>query len=82
MSCWRIQVRGIVQGVGFRPFVWRLARALGLNGRVWNDGQGVAVEACGTDEALRAFVRRLQTDAPPLAQVEAVSGAFSPFSHA
>jgi len=73
MVCWRIQVKGVVQGVGFRPFVWQQATALGLRGRVWNDGQGVVIEACGTEEKLQALIKALQQKAPPLAQVDAVS---------
>ncbi|MCS7187091.1 MAG: carbamoyltransferase HypF [Armatimonadota bacterium] len=70
---WQIKVTGIVQGVGFRPFVWRLANRLGLTGFVFNNPQGVVIEAEGEGEALEAFVRFLKTDAPPLAVVESVS---------
>ena len=66
-------VEGVVQGVGFRPFVWRLATELGLAGRVRNAAGRVEVEAAGTPAALDAFARRLRTDAPPRARVERVS---------
>ena len=56
----RIEVRGIVQGVGFRPFVYRLAQQLGLTGWVRNDTAGVSIEVDGTAEALDAFARRLR----------------------
>ncbi len=70
---WQIKVTGIVQGVGFRPFVWRLAHRLGLTGFVFNNPQGVVIEAEGETGSLEAFVRLLKTDAPPLAVVESVS---------
>ncbi len=65
-----IRVRGQVQGVGFRPFVWQLARAHGLRGWVLNDAQGVLIGAAGAD--LDAFAAALSRDAPPLARVDAV----------
>ncbi len=60
-----------MQGVGFRPFVYRLARELGLSGRVWNDAAGVTVEAFGEAAALDALQRRLRAEAPAAARVEA-----------
>ncbi len=66
-------VEGVVQGVGFRPFVWRLATELGLAGRVRNAAGRVEVEAAGTAAALDAFARRLKSDAPPRARVERVT---------
>ena len=68
----RLRVRGTVQGVGFRPFVYRSAVELGLSGSVWNDSEGVLVEAEGPAAALDELSRRLAEDAPPLAHVEAV----------
>jgi hydrogenase maturation protein HypF len=68
-----LTVEGVVQGVGFRPFVWRLATELGLAGRVRNAAGRVEIEAAGTSAALDAFARRLRTDAPPRARVERVS---------
>ena len=65
-------MRGIVQGVGFRPFVYALARKHGLTGTVRNDAEGVRIEAEGMPENLDRFVRALEEDAPPLAVVEAV----------
>ena len=67
-----IRVRGQVQGVGFRPFVYRLARELALAGWVRNDGEGVEVEVQGTRDAVRQFLARLRSDAPALARVAAV----------
>ena len=67
-----IRVRGLVQGVGFRPHVWRLATDAGLSGHVLNDGAGVAIEIWGGNDALDAFLALLETEAPPLARIDAV----------
>ena len=68
----RFRVRGVVQGVGFRPFVYGLAERHGLGGFVLNDGDGVTVEAEGDAASLDAFAASLSADAPPLARVETV----------
>ncbi len=68
----RIAVRGIVQGVGFRPFVHRVAHELGLDGFVRNDAAGVTIEAQGAPAALDRLAARLASDAPRLARVDAV----------
>ncbi|MGB8328909.1 MAG: acylphosphatase, partial [Polyangiales bacterium] len=65
----QIHVRGTVQGVGFRPWVYRLAERLGLHGRVRNSAEGVTIEAFGPDAELEEFIRRLQADAPSSARV-------------
>ena len=85
---WIIRVRGQVQGVGFRPFVWTLARQHGLRGFVLNDPQGVLIHAAkaGIDEpgmeepGLDAFALALRTQAPPLARVDAVECQPASFS--
>ncbi|MBD0262520.1 MAG: carbamoyltransferase HypF [Tolypothrix sp. Co-bin9] len=64
-----IRVCGTVQGVGFRPTVYRLAKACGLHGEVCNDGQGVLIRVSGSDESLTEFVQRLQQECPPLARI-------------
>ncbi len=68
----RVRVAGVVQGVGFRPHVHRLASELGLAGYVLNDAEGVLLEAEGPGPALDRFAERLVADAPPLALVERV----------
>ena len=66
----RARVSGVVQGVGYRPFVYGLASELGLSGFVFNDAEGVLVEVEG--ESVDAFVARLRREAPPLASVSDV----------
>jgi hydrogenase maturation protein HypF len=70
--CRNIRVSGVVQGVGFRPFVWRLARELGLSGWVRNDSRGVEIQVRGAAEQVRDLLARLEHDAPPLARVNSV----------
>ncbi len=72
MSAYEIRVRGQVQGVGFRPFIWGLARARGLCGDVCNDTEGVLIRVLIAPEALDAFCLAIRTEAPPLALVQAV----------
>lgn len=69
MTTEEIRVRGTVQGVGFRPTVYRLAKACGLRGDVCNDGEGVLIRASGTDESIEEFIKRLQQECPPLARI-------------
>ncbi len=64
-----IRILGTVQGVGFRPTVYRLAKACGLRGEVCNDGQGVLIRASGSEASLEEFVQRLQQECPPLARI-------------
>src|SRR5580704_16514063 len=70
-----IRVRGVVQGVGYRPFVHRVAREWALAGHVGNDTDGVFVEVEGPRSAVEAFEERLRADAPPLARVDAVESS-------
>jgi hydrogenase maturation protein HypF len=64
-----IRVRGTVQGVGFRPTVYRIAKACGLYGDVQNDGQGVLIRISGSQESITEFVQRLQKECPPLGKI-------------
>jgi hydrogenase maturation protein HypF len=68
----RIRVRGLVQGVGFRPFVWRLAQQLGLSGWVRNDASGVDIGVQGQATRMAEFLQRLGSEAPVLARVDAI----------
>ena len=65
----RVVMTGVVQGVGFRPFVWRRARQHGLSGWVENDSAGVTAEVQGSRDAVEAFLRGLAAAAPPLAVI-------------
>jgi hydrogenase maturation protein HypF len=67
-----IRVRGRVQGVGFRPTVWRLAREHGLCGEVLNDSDGVLVRAGGSPKAIAGFVASMQREPPPLSRIDRV----------
>lgn len=68
-----IRVRGVVQGVGFRPFIYRLAAELGLSGFVANTTAGVTIEVAGGLAAVDAFVERIVSQKPPLAIIAALN---------
>lgn len=76
-----LRVRGTVQGVGFRPFVYRTALELGLRGSVWNDADGVVIDAEGEGEALDVLERRLRDTPPPRANVEGVFAETASAAH-
>jgi hydrogenase maturation protein HypF len=74
----RARVTGTVQGVGFRPYVFRLASALALGGYVLNDDSGVLLEVEGRPELVDEFVERLPLEAPPLSAVEKITSETAP----
>ncbi len=78
----RIVCRGVVQGVGFRPAVHRLATSLALGGFVRNGPEGVVIEVEGSDGAVRAFVEALPRSLPPLARLDGMEAAPAPASGA
>jgi hydrogenase maturation protein HypF len=68
----RVRVRGVVQGVGFRPFVYRLAQQEHLSGFIGNDTDGVFIEIEGAAASIDAFLARLRSEAPPLSRIDSV----------
>jgi hydrogenase maturation protein HypF len=77
----RIEIRGTVQGVGFRPWVYRVAAEHGIAGRVRNDAAGVVIDAFGAPAALDAFARVLQGAPPPAAAIREVRARAIPAEH-
>ncbi len=68
----RLRIGGLVQGVGFRPAVYRYATEAGLGGFVLNDGGGVIIEVEGSEERIDSFIGQLQTSPPPLARIDTI----------
>jgi len=74
----KISVFGVVQGVGFRPFVYQLANKHGLKGWVCNTSEDVKIEVEGEKNTLEQFLTELQEQAPPLARIESITTTFHP----
>ena len=72
VTSWRVSVRGVVQGVGFRPFVYKLATRLGLGGTVRNTARGVEIEVEGAPDVLGRFIDDLVAEAPAPAHIDEV----------
>jgi len=78
----RIQIGGIVQGVGFRPFIYGLAMRHHLTGWVRNTSGGVEVEVFGDNDEVSAFLANIRVELPPLARIDAMSSqSITPVSH-
>jgi hydrogenase maturation protein HypF len=73
LVAYRITINGIVQGVGMRPFVWRIATSMGLRGMVLNAGNGVVIEVEGKPEDCLRFIEKLKAEKPPRAVVKSFS---------
>src|SRR3990170_6239850 len=76
----RVHISGVVQGVGFRPFVHKLARRYNLRGWVRNTSAGVEIEVDGEQDVLDSFVKSLSDEAPPLSRVDEFTTSFRPAS--
>ena len=74
----RISARGVVQGVGFRPFVYQLANKYSLKGWVCNTSEDVKIEVQGESDSLKQFLLELQENAPPMARIENISVTYHP----
>ena len=74
----RVVIRGAVQGVGFRPFAYRLATEMALPGWVSNSPQGVFLEVEGAPDTLRAFLLRLEQERPPRSSIQSLEYSFLP----
>ncbi len=72
----RVTIRGVVQGVGFRPFICRLATDLGLQGWVNNSAQGVLIEVEGSREQLEIFFQRIKQEKPPHSIIQSIEPVF------
>ncbi|MFZ4470768.1 MAG: acylphosphatase, partial [Pirellula sp.] len=70
LSRWRMDLDGRVQGIGFRPWVWRLATELGLHGFVCNTPSGVRIEVQGSDDQLQRFAACTLDQLPELARID------------
>ena len=68
----QIRITGIVQGVGLRPTLWRLAEECGIAGQVWNDAGGVSMHAWGRQASLENFARRIEAEQPPLSRIDRI----------
>ncbi|MDO8282649.1 MAG: carbamoyltransferase HypF [Thermodesulfovibrionia bacterium] len=72
----KINITGVVQGVGFRPFIYRLAKEIGLNGYVCNDAGGVVVEVEGKEPLLTDFLLRIEKEKPALSRIYGMHHSF------
>src|SRR5579884_3299062 len=75
----RIEVSGVVQGVGFRPYIYRLATDRSLAGKILNTSAGVTIEIEGAALAVHDFINRLPCEAPPLAHITSLTVEDVPF---
>jgi hydrogenase maturation protein HypF len=73
IKSYEIKIKGVVQGVGFRPFVYQLATSLDLNGEVYNDGSGVVININASVKELGSFLSSLRDLSPPLSRIDSIS---------
>ena len=72
MNCLKITLKGLVQGVGMRPFIYNLALSLGLKGQVYNDDSGVRISLCGSAADCESFLSSIKKNPPPLARIDEI----------
>ncbi len=72
MSGKKIRIQGLVQGVGFRPMVWKVAQQLNLTGWIRNDNNGVLIHVWGSTDSLVEFIQEITNNLPPLAQIDTI----------
>src|SRR5689334_15387554 len=78
MERWRLLITGLVQGVGFRPFLYSLARKNNLKGWVRNNSAGVELEVEGATDALRLFLKEIETQPPSAARIDTIHTSVVP----
>lgn len=78
MKCFEIRVEGIVQGVGFRPYIFRIASDMELNGFVRNDTEGVFIKICSEKKTAGQFIKEIKNNPPPLSIIKSISLKISP----
>lgn len=71
--CYKFDIRGIVQGVGFRPFVYKIATNLALNGEIYNDSQGVKLILMANDDEIKQFFNEFYANLPPLCRIDIIT---------
>ena len=76
-----VEIKGVVQGVGLRPFIYNLAKKLNLAGFVLNNPKGVVLEIEGKKEALHEFIASLKESRPPLSRIDSVVSRDVPLKH-
>lgn len=77
----KISIKGAVQGVGFRPFIYKLANSLGIKGYVLNTPQGVIIEAEGDDKLLKDFTEKIKSEKPPISLIQKINIEDLPLNH-
>lgn len=77
----KLKIKGIIQGVGFRPFVYSLALKNNLKGYVLNDTEGVLIEVEGKERDIENFLKEIEKSAPPLSKIEEIEKEYLPLSH-
>ena len=70
MDTFKITIKGIVQGVGFRPFIYKIAKQLKLVGEVYNNSNGVTIKLNCTLKQVKEFIRKIKKEKPPLSQID------------